>query len=125
MTYLLVYGTLMRRYNNPYAVNLRKQAKYLYEGKIKGTLYHLGQYPGLIRSELEDQWVNGEIFQLPDSPKLLKSLDEYEGYTEASPGLCEFVRQKTPVLTPANRWLECWAYLYNGSIEGLGPIEKW
>jgi gamma-glutamylcyclotransferase (GGCT)/AIG2-like uncharacterized protein YtfP len=125
MNYLLAYGTLMKRYNNPYAVNLRTQAKHLYEGKIKGILYHLGQYPGLIQSEVENQWVKGEIFQLPDSPTLLKSLDEYEGYTEAFPDLCEFIRQKVPVLTPDNRWLDCWVYLYNGSIEGLSPIEIW
>jgi gamma-glutamylcyclotransferase (GGCT)/AIG2-like uncharacterized protein YtfP len=125
MNYLFVYGTLMTRYNNPYAVNLRKWAKYVSKGKIKGILYHCDHYPGLIQSEWDDRWVEGEIHQLPDNPTLLKMLDEYEGYTEAFPSLCEFIRQKVPVLVPDNSWLDCWVYLYNGSVEGLSPIEKW
>jgi gamma-glutamylcyclotransferase (GGCT)/AIG2-like uncharacterized protein YtfP len=123
--YLFVYGTLMKCYNNPYAANLQKGATYVSEGKIKGLLYHLDHYPGAILSELAGCWVNGEIYRLPKNQTLLHVLDEYEGYTEEFPGLSEFIRAKAPVLTPADNWLDCWVYLYNGAVENRTPIEKW
>jgi|GEM_PF-683060 len=123
--YLFVYGTLTRRYNNPYAANLQEGATYVSEGKINGLLYHLEHYPGAVLSDVADCWVNGEIDHLLNNQTLLHMLAEYEGYTEAFPGLSKFIRVKAPVLTPADGWLQCWVYLYNGGVENRTPIEKW
>jgi gamma-glutamylcyclotransferase (GGCT)/AIG2-like uncharacterized protein YtfP len=44
---LFVYGTLLQR-GNPFAIILKKIALTLIAGKIKGCLYDIGEYPGLL-----------------------------------------------------------------------------
>ena len=125
LIHLFVYGTLMKGCDNPYAANLREGATYVSEGKINGLLYHLEHYPGAVLSDSVDCWVNGEIYQLRNNQPLLRVLDAYEGYTEAFPARCEFIRAKAPVLTHADGWLDCWVYLCKGAVENRTPIEKW
>jgi len=125
MGYLFVYGTLQKKFKNPYSLALRSQASFISKGKIQAILYNFKNYPGIILSPTTNAWVQGEIYQLPEEGQLLRMLDEYEGYEEEFPILSEFIRTTTPVLLPDNRWITCWVYVYNGSVEGLDPVTEW
>jgi gamma-glutamylcyclotransferase (GGCT)/AIG2-like uncharacterized protein YtfP len=72
---LFVYGTLMRgESRHHYLVD---RAEFVKEGTVRGTLVHLGEYPGLLLDG--EAVVQGELFRLFDSDRLWPVLDEMEG----------------------------------------------
>jgi gamma-glutamylcyclotransferase (GGCT)/AIG2-like uncharacterized protein YtfP len=81
---LFVYGTLRRgAYRggqvNPFAQRLQVEATWLGPARIRGLLYQVNaEYPGLAKSESDDEWVTGEVWAFSD-PALWKALDDYEG----------------------------------------------
>ena len=120
--YLFVYGTLLRA-SNYFGALLNQHAHLYSEGRIKGRLYHAGEYPALITDPESENWVYGKIFTLHHQSKIWEELDEYEG---CGPGLSqpnEFVRIKGTVCTETE-YLECWLYQYNLSSENLPLIES-
>jgi gamma-glutamylcyclotransferase (GGCT)/AIG2-like uncharacterized protein YtfP len=72
------------------------------KGKIKASLYDLGNYPGAVKSTLE---VIGDIY-LITSPNVLDRLDEYEGD--------EFIRTQAQVQTNSFTFITAWVYWYVG-----------
>src|ERR1700743_3856436 len=94
---LFVYGTLLND-DNEFGNYLRKNSSIYSKGKIKGRLYDIGEYPGVVLSE-GDEYVYGTIFQLNDPTSALKILDEYEGFGEDQPQPNEFVRVLAEVET--------------------------
>src|SRR5713226_7977498 len=75
---LFVYGTLRRGAQNEFARLLREQADLIGAGRVRGTLYDLDDYPGLVVPANTQRWVRGEVYRMKDR-KLLAALDEYEG----------------------------------------------
>ncbi len=116
--YLFVYGTLMRKCKtNEWSVYLQKNAKYLGEAKVKGELYKIDFYPGLVSG---DDWVYGEVYQLKNTESTLHFLDQYEDYQEGDTENSLYLRQETSVvLLKEKKSLQCTTYYYNKSIEGL------
>ncbi|MCR9064949.1 MAG: gamma-glutamylcyclotransferase [Cytophagales bacterium] len=116
--YLFVYGTLMRKCKtNEWSVYLQKNAKYMGEAKVKGELYKIDFYPGLVSG---DGWVYGEVYQLKNPESTLHFLDQYEDYQEGDTENSLYLRQETSVvLLKEKKSLQCLAYYYNKSIEGL------
>ena len=103
-TTLFVYGTLKRRAPRRQHPLLR-DGHYLARASVSGTLYDLGQYPGLMRSPRNGRRVTGEIYELPDehAVAMLRALDRYEG--------SEYVRRRVYVTLSNGKRRAAWAYL--------------
>lgn len=118
---LFVYGTLMRGMPFPMATFLEQRATFVCEGVVKGRLYELGGYPGLVHLPNADSEVMGHIFELHDPKSTLAALDAYEMIDHAAPESSEYRRETILVNTP-NGAQECLAYLYNRPTAGLLEI---
>ena len=120
MTHLLfVYGTLLQPCNG-LAQYLISNSTYLNTGYVKGTLYDIGEYPGLIINE-EPGRVYGSIYEISD--EALKQIDDYEGYgpDQDEPNL--YIRLMMPVET-IDGVTDAWVYVYNLSVDGLQMISS-
>lgn len=112
--HIFVYGTLCRFAGHPMRHKLLQYATYMENGWINGTLYDLGQYPGLV-SGTHDNQVSGEIYRIAEVDPLLGILDEYEGCLPDAPLPREYVRSVATVKKSSGR-INCWVYEYIGEV---------
>jgi gamma-glutamylcyclotransferase (GGCT)/AIG2-like uncharacterized protein YtfP len=99
---LFVYGTLRRQAP---AHGLLVGSRLLSKGSVRGVLYDLGEYPGLVQDRANGNRVVGELYELPEgaAPSILRDLDRYEGD--------EFTRRKVFVTLPSGRRRAAWTYV--------------
>lgn len=118
--HLFIYGTLLST-NNEFGAYLKKNSTYISAGSFSGLLYDMGEYPGAIYKPSITNRVCGNIILLNNEPRILKAIDEYEGYgeNEEQPNL--FVRELVPVETSSGI-INCWVYLYNRATVGYPQI---
>jgi len=97
--------------------------------EIRGSLYDLGEFPGLV---LGSGVVVAELFKIRDS-SVLSRLDKYEEYNPAKPEQSLFQRTilqlpkyRSPIANKLRRnpKIDCWIYVYNQPIEGKRKIEE-
>jgi gamma-glutamylcyclotransferase (GGCT)/AIG2-like uncharacterized protein YtfP len=117
-SHLFVYGTLLAGARHPMGERLRREASLLGEASIRGRLYSLGRYPGLVESAQEGDLVHGELYTLENPASALSWLDAYEGIRPGAPADYERVERTVRLATGAA--LEAWVYLYRRSV-GLRP----
>jgi gamma-glutamylcyclotransferase (GGCT)/AIG2-like uncharacterized protein YtfP len=117
---LFVYGTLLQP-GNEFADYVNQQCTYITSGKIRGILYDIGEYPGLIIPCDAQHHIYGSIFKLHHLEENLKMIDDYEGFgpKQEQPNL--FVRVIKPIET-TDDIIEAWVYLYNLSVANLPQI---
>ena len=118
--YLFIYGTLMN-VENEYAAFLKSNSTFYAEGKLKGKLYDIGEYPGATPSMKKNEFVYGSVMQLNDEEAVLPIVDEYEGFGTGQLQPNEFIRVLTDVETAAGI-INCWTYLYNLPVDNLPQI---
>ena len=112
MDYLFVYGTLRHGVNHRNGRLLMEQAEYIGEVSVRGYLYDIGRYPGLVLSEGRGLRVTGDLFRLRHPHQLLSILDEYE---ECAPGYArpqEYHRVKTLARLRSGGVVKAWVYEY-------------
>ena len=119
---LFVYGTLLNE-NNEYAVYLKNHSRFYSNGKIKGKLYDIGEYPGAILLPKGEDYIYGSILELDQPENVFPVIDDYEGYGNDQPGPNEFIRLLAQVET-SSALLNCWVYVYNLPIAGLKLIKN-
>ena len=114
---LFVYGTLLREQRS-HSLLLNHRALRVGSATANGKLFHLGDYPGLVKGDGE---VHGEVYRLPDS-KVFSDLDDWEdfhGYDRAdSP-----YRRVLAIVRGADgeeHW--AWLYRYLGDLAGASII---
>jgi len=116
---LFTYGTLMTGFSRR---PLLGPARLEGLGRIRGSLYHFGEYPGLI---LDDRgWVSGELYHVPDLPARFPVLDREEWCDPADETRSLYVRCTVPVHGVGGDTREAWVYAYNerfGAAIGRGP----
>lgn len=112
---IAVYGTLRK---GAFANYILKECKYIGRDRIKGSLYNIGTFPGLIQDN-ENTFVVVDLYELPNT-SVLEVLDKYEGYYEDSMKSL-YIRKK--VITNTFE-LETWVYEYNGNVEDKGRISS-
>ena len=78
--------------------------------QIFGTLYDLGDYPGLIESTTDR--VQAELYRIKNS-EALSLLDAYEDYNPHNEVASLYLRRVVRLAEPD---LDCWIYLYNGEV---------
>jgi gamma-glutamylcyclotransferase (GGCT)/AIG2-like uncharacterized protein YtfP len=90
-------------------------------GRIRGSLYHFGDYPGVV---LDDGgWVAGELYRVPDLPARLPILDREEWCNPADETWSLYLRRAVPVHAADGAVREAWVYAYNerlGAAAGRG-----
>ncbi len=120
--YLFVYGTLMRAFNNPFAIKLHQESEFIGRTSIPGKLFDAGDYPYAIYQQDALSRVNGEIFRLT-SPDILKALDEYEEFGPDFPEPNEYIRISIPAEWDRQVY-DCWFYQYNHPINQAAEINS-
>jgi gamma-glutamylcyclotransferase (GGCT)/AIG2-like uncharacterized protein YtfP len=116
---LFAYGTLMTGFSRR---SLLGAAVLEGPGRIRGSLYHFGEYPGVV---LDGRgWVAGELYRVPDLPARLPVLDREEWCDPADEARSLYVRRAVPVHAVGGEVQEAWVYAYNerfGAAIGRGP----
>jgi len=74
---LFVYGTLRSEFDNPHARRLRKEADFIGNSTMPGSVFRVGKYLGYTREP--EGIVHGELWRLRDPETTLAALDAYEG----------------------------------------------
>jgi gamma-glutamylcyclotransferase (GGCT)/AIG2-like uncharacterized protein YtfP len=120
--HLFVYGTLLDN-NNSYGAYLQQHCTLLQQGKFKGRLYDMGQYPGAIIDVGSDQYVHGSIYLMDELGKVLEFIDDYEGFGDDQDQPNLFLRVLTSIETTDGP-VDCWVYVYNLPVDGLLWIES-
>lgn len=117
---LFVYGTL----NEPEALTRllgsRERWREVGSGCVRGMLFDLGDYPGLVASESTHDQVRGMVIELADPEIALTRLDAYEGVHD---GL--YVRTEMPVRLEGGRSVNAWVYVYNRPTAKGRRITAW
>lgn len=111
---LFVYGTLRRAFQNPHARLLSENGTFLGQARIRGRLYRVRHYPGVLLSTEIEEWVVGELYELRDPNPTLTALDEYEGSSGVDDP--EFKRVLTTAMLEKGATLSAWVYVYNWPI---------
>ena len=113
---LFTYGTLMTGFSRRPLLGAA-----LLEGqaRIRGSLYHFGDYPGVV---LDDRgWVVGELYRVPDLTARFPALDREEGCDPADEARSLYVRRTVPVHAAVGEVRDAWVYAYN---ERFGPAHR-
>jgi gamma-glutamylcyclotransferase (GGCT)/AIG2-like uncharacterized protein YtfP len=111
--HLFVYGTLHPDRAPAEIAATVRQLTLIGPGTIRGRLYDLGDYPGVVIHPTHNEEIPGEIFALPEDPAALTTLDRYEDFRPTDPVGSLFIRSECTVALPDGNNIACWIYLYN------------
>lgn len=126
--YLFCYGTLLRDTAAASMSAVVRRLPRLAVATVRGCLYDLGSYPGLILSDdlIDDDGdsvVRGEIVAVQSASDWLR-LDAYEGVDHARPQRSLYNRIRTTATTASGDKVECWVYVYNREIKHAAKIDS-
>lgn len=122
---LFVYGSLRSGFKSPAYDYISRYFRFVSDGKVKGYLYDLGDYPAAIPTH-DNAFIVGELYELKERALfeyVIAQLDDYEGlYPEpGEPQL--YKRILTTVITEKGN-VEAWVYWYNGDVSGRPVIKS-
>jgi len=113
----MVYGTLLREVGHPHHSILIELAEFVAPATFQGTLYDLGEYPGVHISPDPSAVVRGELYRLIDAKRALSKLDAYESHYPDNPSGSLFRRAHVDVVVAPNQGtVRAWVYCYNHSV---------
>ncbi len=117
MEYLFVYGTLLSSIDTPMSVFLMGNSENVGKGSVLAKLYDLGNYPGIVLSNIKTDKVYGQVIKVLNPLPIFKELDNYEGVGThfRSPNL--YKRELIDVLLDSDTTIKCWVYIYNLPVE--------
>ena len=122
-SYLFVYGTLRKEFLHPVKREIRNDVEWVGTSFIRGRLYDIGSYPGAVRAtDNKSVTIKGEILKITHPGKVLRILDQYEGFDPASPENCEYYRDQEVVKLPNGDEIKAWVYWYNFPVKGKRRI---
>ena len=114
--YIFVYGTLRKNSNGPKSHLLSDYCQYIADGYILGSLYDLGDYPGVLVDEGPECRVYGECFKLENSGVVLGELDEWEECSASFPDPKLYLRRSCRVTLDGKQEVKAWVYIYNRDV---------
>jgi gamma-glutamylcyclotransferase (GGCT)/AIG2-like uncharacterized protein YtfP len=119
---LFVYGSLRHGFHHAAHQYISKYFSFVCNGKIKGTLSDMGEYPAATPCA-EEHYIIGELYAINSEEELewaIDQLDEYEGlFPEVDEGeKVLFRRELTPIFLDNGDIKNAWVYWYNGNVEG-------
>lgn len=120
---VFIYGTLLEKFGNPFAQQLKEASSIKGTGYFHGLLFDLGGYPGAVYISKIDHKVHGHIYEVSQFEQLIKKLDDYEGIGSAFSQPNEYKRTIVPILT-GTHIIPCWVYLYDQGVNEMHWIES-
>src|SRR5690349_14426751 len=121
--HLFVYGTLRSGAAPPEIADVARRLEFVCHATVRGRLYQLGDYPGLILDDSSDApLVPGDIVLVPDAATLA-ALDAYEGFHASNPDNSLFRRTHVITTLPDGQQRTCWIYAYKGDIPSHGSAQ--
>jgi gamma-glutamylcyclotransferase (GGCT)/AIG2-like uncharacterized protein YtfP len=127
--HLFVYGTLMASANTDLGRAERRrlaaEGEVISVATIRGRLYDLGRYPGLVIDG--SGAVHGELVRLNDAAATFAWLDPYENVSSPPAPQDEYARRICAVTAESGRALDAWVYIYGGGLDGAEavPTGRW
>ena len=109
---LFTYGLLRKGVSHEMSHHLEEKATYISRGRMKGMLYLVSYYPGIVLRN-DGIWVFGDIYRI-DSMDLWRSLDKFEGLPDED----EYRLAEGEVLT-ANGCMKCFVYEFTKYTNGM------
>ncbi len=124
--YLFVYGTLRKDAGCEMYYLLASNAVFVGEATVRGTLYSLGDYPGLVPNRHAPDVVKGELYLIGSGAlrSTLAILDIYEGLGPNQPWPHQYRRMLVTATADDGCELEAWAYVVDRPLEGLRRINS-
>jgi gamma-glutamylcyclotransferase (GGCT)/AIG2-like uncharacterized protein YtfP len=119
--HIFVYGTLLSSARHPMGARLAREARLLGEATIRGRLYSLGRYPGLVESADPADVVHGELYALNGPAATLAWLDAYEGIS-SNAARNEYERCERVARLASGTNVTAWVYLYRAPVTGRAAI---
>lgn len=107
---VFVYGTLRR--GSAHSMSIRfPNSSFIADAKVSGSLYDLGEYPGLVLSEPNSSVV-GEVYEVDE--ETLNQLDDFEVSSN-------YQRQQVEISMGTERRV-CWTYEPNPEFYSLHKL---
>ncbi|HWB45274.1 MAG TPA: gamma-glutamylcyclotransferase family protein [Hyphomicrobiaceae bacterium] len=119
MTHLFVYGSLLSAVRHPMGERLRREATLVGPASMRGRLYRIASYPGLVEGGGLNARVYGELYALAHPDRTFKWLDAYEGIRPGNAGSNEYERVERAVQRDSGGAAKAWVYLYLGDVSRL------
>ncbi|QDU90209.1 Gamma-glutamylcyclotransferase family protein YtfP [Pirellulimonas nuda] len=117
---LFVYGTLRRDARHASHAMLARGATLLGDATLNGAaIYLVGEYPGVVPSDNQEDVVHGEVYRFDPKSDLLTLLDEYEGCLGPRP---LYTREPLPVTLAQGETVTAWVYVYNHPVSKKSRI---
>ena len=121
---LFVYGSLRSGFHHPAYQYISNYFSFVCNGKIKGLLTDMGQYPAATPAS-NNLFITGELYCIKNEDEFswaIGQLDDYEGVNAEEDEAPLFRREVTQVFTVDEKKTEAWVYWFNGDITGRPVI---
>lgn len=92
------------------------------EAFVRGRLYDLGPYPGLVPSPRRSERVYGELLELRAPRRCLAAFDDYEDYDPERPRASTYRREWCRVGLSDENATWAWVYWYQGRLNDARRI---
>lgn len=122
--HLFVYGSLRQGFQNPFFDYIKNHFTYVCDGKVKGCLYDLGEYPAALPGP--DCKIIGELYAANSEDDFywaISQLDDYEGLNPEE-GEAVFYKRETTSVYHNGGETEAWIYWYTGDVTGKPVVES-
>lgn len=122
---IFVYGSLRRGFHGPAFQYIAPYFKHLADGKVKGKLYDLGEYPAALPTT-DDHFIIGELYEANSPDEFdwaISQLDDYEGVHPEEGEVQLYERALTTVYTD-NGEFTAWIYWYKCDVTDKPVIES-
>ena len=120
---LFVYGTLRNDPGHEMYHVLARSANFLGEARMRGEMFDLGEYPGVVVSDDPRTHVVGELYELKPSETAL-ALDILDSYEECAPNQPEPQEYRRQIARVELNGIatDAWVYVLNSRPVGAIPI---
>ena len=122
---LFVYGSLRSGFRSPAYEYISRYFDLIGEGKVKGKLFDLGEYPAAKPTD-DDKFIIGELYRIRHENEFswaIGQLDDYEG-VHVSFDETQLYKRNIADVHINNEITTAWIYWYHGDIEGKPVIES-
>jgi len=120
--FIFVYGTLRQAFALPVHGSMKRYCRFHGQGSLRGHLYQLDGYPGVIETTRCRCRVQGELYRIIDKDELFLLLDDYEQCSAKYPKPHEYVRKQVDTTARGGAGCRAWVYVYNLAVAGLERI---
>ncbi|MFK7898285.1 MAG: gamma-glutamylcyclotransferase [Myxococcota bacterium] len=127
--WIFFYGSLMRGLGALDEIPSKSALRYIGPGQVRGRLYDLGPYPGLLSGDRGD-FVRGELHAILDCG-VIEELDHFEGFVPEAPEDSLYLRRKVRLAPPIDNERidvhpapKVWVYFYNHTPEGAERVDS-